>query len=169
MRNLWDNILRLLGAILALVSCIPMLAMLPGGFASALVLLGLAAPLVAAWTAPLAPIAPWLLILSVALIVIGDLRCGWQPTILAALGGLLVYLSMYVLVTPVATDTMTDMQGMVSADAAQSTMAGLTNAPMFYIGLALMIGSFALVLWRRWKKVCQPFNPVALLRATRRG
>lgn len=167
MRNFWPGILRFFGVVLALVSCMPMLAMLPAGFATALALLGVAAPPLTAWTAPLAPIAPTLLILSVALLVIGDLNCGWQPASLAAAGGMLVYLAMYVFVTPAAMDTMPGMQGMTSVETAQSTMPGLTNVPIFYIGLILMVGSFALVLWRRWRKVCHPFNFPTFLRAAK--
>ncbi|MEP6896002.1 MAG: hypothetical protein ABI986_10380 [Chloroflexota bacterium] len=169
MRNFWAGTLRLLGAIVALVSCIPMLAMLPAGFATVLALLGLAAPPLVAWATPFAPIAPPLLILSVAILVIGNLRCGWQPASLAALGGLLVYLAMYVFVTPVAMDVMSGMQGMTSAETSQPAMLGLTNAPMFYVGLILMVGSFGLVLWRRWQKICRPFNPLAFLGTARQN
>ncbi len=169
MRNLWAGILRLLGAVLALVSCIPMLAMLPAGFATVLAVLGLATPPLVTWATPLTPIAPLLLILSVALLVIGNLRCGWQPASLATVGGLLVYLAMYVFVTPVATDVMTAMQGMTAAETAQPIMRGITNALMFYIGLTLMVSSFALVLWRRWQKICRPFNPLAFLSAARQN
>lgn len=169
MRNFWAGIFRLLGAILALVSCIPMLAMLPAGFATVLAVLGIAAPSFVAWATPLTPIAPLLLILSVALLVIGNLRCGWQPASLAALGGLLVYLAMYVFVTSVAMDTMTGMEGMTPAETSQTAMTGLANEPMFYVGLLLMIGSLALVMWRRWQKICHPLNPRAFLRTIRQN
>ena len=164
MRNLWAGILRLLGATLALVSCIPMLAMLPVGFATALSIIGLAASPIVAWAAPLAPIAPLLLIVSVVLLVIGNARCGWQPASIAALGGLLVYLAMYVFVIPAAMDAMTGMEKMTPAIV--SSMAGHTNVPLFYIGLTLMAGSFVLVFWRRIQKVCRPFTPFAFLRTT---
>jgi LPXTG-motif cell wall-anchored protein len=167
LRNLWAGIFRLLGAALALASCIPMLAMLPAGFATILALLGLGASPLLALAAPLAPFAPSLLILSVAIFVFGNLRCGWQPAGLAAIGGLLVYLSMYVFVTPMAREAMTGMQGMILAQTPRSGMLGLTNAPMFYIGLLLMIASFGLVLWRRRQKICLPFSPLAMFRPTR--
>ena len=169
MQNLWAGILRLLGAILALVSCIPMLAMLPAGFATALTLIGLAAPPLVGWATPLAPIAPPLLVLSVALLVIGNLRCGWQAASLAAAGGLLVYLAMYIFVMPATMDAMTGMQGMAPAETSQPAMSGLTNAPMFYIGLIMMVSSVGLVLWRRWRKICHPFNPLAFLRTIRQN
>lgn len=169
MRNLWVGTLRFLGTILALVSCIPMLAMLPTGFATILALIGLAAPPLVAWAAPLSSIAPPLLIFSIVLMVIGNLRCGWQPASLAATGGLLVYLAMYVFVTPTAMDVMTGMQGMTSSGTSHSSMPGLTNVTMFYIGLILLVGSFGLVLWRRWQRICQPFDPLAFLCAIRQN
>ncbi len=165
MRNLWAGALRLLGLLLAVVSCIPMLAMLPAGVVTALALIGVTAPPLVAWATPLAPIAPLLSILSVALLVIGNLGCGWQPASLAAGGGLLVYLSMYVFVMPQAMDAMTGMHRMTPAEPPPTTMPGLTNAPLFYIGLILMVGSLGLVVWRRWQKVCHPFNPLTFLRA----
>lgn len=164
MRNLWAGILRTVGATLALVSCIPMLAMLPVGFATALSVIGLAAPPLVAWAAPLAPVASLLFIVSVVLLVIGNARCGWQPASIAALGGLLVYFAMYVLVTPATMDAMDTMSGMESMSPAQtSSMTGLTNASLFYIGVTLMVISFALVLWRRIQRVCRPFNPFKFL------
>jgi hypothetical protein len=168
-RNLWAGALRLLGAVGGLVSCIPMFAMLPAGFAAFLAVLGLAAPPLVTWAAPLTPIAPLLLILSVTLRVIGNLRCGWPPASLAALGGLLVYLAMYVFVTPAAMATMTGMQGITPPEISQPIMPGLTNAPMFYFGLALTVCSFASVFWRRWRKICRPFNLLTFLRSARQN
>jgi LPXTG-motif cell wall-anchored protein len=172
MRNIWAGTFRLLGAALALVSCIPMLAMLPAGFATALSLIGLATPPIVAWAAPLAPVAPLLFILSLGLLIAGHSRCGWQPASVAAVGGLLVYLAMYVFVIPVAMDAMTGMEQMTSPDtsqAAMSGMTGLTNAPLFYAGLILLVGSFGLVVWRRRANVCRPFNPFGFLRTTRQN
>lgn len=170
MQNFWAGTLRLLGVVLALVSCIPMVAMLPAGFALVLGLVGLASPTIFAWAAPLAPIAPLLFILSVGLLVLGHSRCGWQPASIAALGGLLVYLAMYVFVVPITMDTMTGMEPMTPVDTSPTNMAdmtGLTNAPLFYAGLTLMAGSFGLVVWRRQANVCRPFNPFSFLRSTR--
>lgn len=169
MRNLWEGILRLLGTLLTLVSCIPMLAMLPTGFVTVLSFIGFTNPPILAWAIPLTPVAPLLLILSVVLLAIGHLRCGWQPASLVAVGGLLVYLAMYVFITPLAMDTMSGMEGMSIPETSQTTMPGLTNAPMFYVGLTLMVGSFGLVLWRRWQKICRPFNPLAYLRAMKQN
>ena len=168
-RRFWAGSLRLLGAALALVSCVPMLAMLPAGFVAVVSLIGLTSPPVVAGVAPLAPVAPWLFGVSVVLLTMGHARCGWQPAGLAAVGGLLVYLAMYVLVGPVVMDAMTGMEGMIASDAAQTAMTGLTNAPLFYLGLTLMVASFGLVGWRRRRGVCHPFNPLALLRSAREG
>ena len=153
-------ILKLIGAVLAAVSCIPMLAALPGGIVAALGLLGItaaSAPIVAL-AAPLAPIAQPLLLISIGLLIVGNLRCGWLPAFLAAIGGLLIYLAMYVLVIPFSVmDAMTmgTMPG----------MPGLTNGPLFYIGLAALVVSFGLSWWRQRKHICQPVHPLNLLRS----
>ncbi len=185
MREVATRILRLLGAALALISCIPMLATLPAGFVAVLSLIGLTPAPVAAWAAPFAPVAPLLFILSTTLLAIGHSRCGWQPASVVVLGGLLVYLSMYVFVVPANASPAAQslpMPGMPTAGATgamprtgptmptvnpQSTMAamiGRTNAPLFYVGLILMAGSFGLVWWRHRLSVCRPFHPLSLLR-----
>ncbi len=154
------RILKLTGAALTAVSCVPMLAALPGGIVAVLGLLGItatSAPIVAL-TAPLAPIAQPLLLVSIGLLIAGHLRCGWLPALLAAIGGLLIYLAMYVLVIPFPTmDAMTmgTMPG----------MPGLTNGPLFYTGLALLVGSFGLGWWQQRKHICQPIHPLSLLRS----
>ncbi len=139
MRNLGSGILRLLGVALAVISCIPMLTMLPAGITVMLSLVGLSIAPMAAWAAPLVPFAPFLFGLSIVFLVVGHLRCGWQPASVVALGGALVYLAMYVVVTPLADHAMTSpaMPGMTEAmpaDTAIPGMAGLTNAPLFYAG-----------------------------------
>lgn len=143
--------------------------MLPAGFVTVLGLIGLASAPLVSWTMPLTPFAPLLLILSVVVLVLGNSRCGWQPASLAAFGGLFVYLAMYVFITPLAKDTMSSMEGMSALEPSQTTMPGLTNASMFYFGLTLMVGSFGLVLWRRWRKFCRPFNPLVFLRALKQN
>lgn len=167
MRNLWAGAFRLLGTILALLSCVPMVAMLPAGFATALAFLGFTAPWLVAWATPLASFAPPLFVLSVVFLVIGNLRCGWQPASLAGLGGVLIYLAMFVFVTPMTIGTTTGMPGMAPSTTSKPTMLGLTNASMFYMGLLLIAVSFGFVLWRRWRKTCSPINPLAFFRTTR--
>ena len=154
-----------------------MLVMLPAGITAILSLVGLSIAPIAAWAAPLIPLAPFLFMLSIVFLVIGHLRCGWQPASVVALGGALVYLAMYVLVTPIPSNaiTGTPMPGMAGgrpADIAIPGMAGLTNAPLFYAGLVLIAGSFGLVWRRRKTNVCQPITPLGVLRsilATRRN
>ena len=193
MRTLWAILLRVLGACLALLSCIPMVAMLPAGFVAVMGLVGLTAAPVIAWAAPLAPIAPYLFIVSTVLLAIGHLRCGWQPASVALVGGLLVFLAMYVIVVPTTMSQETtqtsipataeamagmptaapngDMSGMEQATPvsapplAMPGMLGRTNAPLFYVGVVLIISSFGLVWWRRWTKLCQPLNPLHELRS----
>lgn len=181
--------LRLAGAALAAASCIPMLAMLPGGVVTVLALLGItatAAPVVGLG-AFLAPIAQPLLILSVGMLVLGHLRCGWPPALLAAIGGLLVYLAMYVFVIPVPVmdhATMEDMTGMPVPTAVATPMdemagmngmsetmspmtgsAGMTNEPLFYLGLASLVSSFGLAWWRQHKHICQRIYLLPALRS----
>lgn len=152
------SILKLTGVALTAVSCIPMLAALPGGIVAVLGLLGItatSAPIVAL-TTPLAPIAQPLLLISIGLLIVGHLRCGWLPALLAAVGGLLIYLAMYVFVIPfptMNTMTMEPMPGMV----------GLTNGPLLYVGLASLVGSFGLGWWRQRKHICRPVHPLNLL------
>jgi hypothetical protein len=90
MQNIWAGTFRLLGATLALVSCIPMLAMLPSGFVTLLSLIGLATPPIVAWAAPLTPVAPLLFISSVGLLIAGTCAVAGNLPLLPQLG---VYLS----------------------------------------------------------------------------
>lgn len=154
------SLLKFTGAALTAVSCIPMLAALPGGIVAVLGLLGITAtsvPIVAL-TSPLAPIAQPLLLVSIGLLIAGHLRCGWLPALLAAIGGLLIYLAMYVFVIPFPTmDTMM-MEPMPG-------MPGLTNAPLFYAGLASLVSSFGLGWWRQRRNICRPIHPLSLLRS----
>ena len=180
MRNPWSGALTMLGATLVLISCLSMLAMLPAGFVTVLSLIGLTAAPIVAWAAPLAPMAPFLFIASTALLVVGHLRCGWQPASVVAAGGLLVYLAMYVLVVPPQaspdipstpmpsmTQTMPSMEPTTSADTVQvmPNRPSLTNAPLFYAGFILIVGSFGLIWQRRTTKACRPFNPLGALRS----
>ena len=138
-----------------------MLAMLPTCFSVILSLGGLATPLFVPWMAPLAPIAPWLFVLSIVLVTVGHSRCGRQPASLAAAGGLLMYLAMYVFITPLASDAMTNMGQTTSIAKPAATMAGMagpTNAPLFYLGLLLLVGSYGFVWWRRRQQACQPVS-----------
>jgi len=108
----------------------------------------------------------------------------------AVIGGLLIYLAMYVFAVPAplidhaALETMPEMSpsttvpnpddpmaGMIDAAPDAESMAqlpgmvGLTNEPLFYTGLALLFGSFGLGWWRRRRDVCQPLHPLRAMRA----
>ena len=186
------GILKVIGTLLTAISCIPMLAMLPGGVLSGLALLGITAASapIAALGASLALVAQPLLLVSVGLIIAGHLRCGRSPVLLAAGGGLLLYLAMYVFVSPapamehMTMDTMpgmpsatavaggyTSMDGMTGDTTRMATLEqmpdtpGLTNESLFYAGLAMLLGSFGLSWWRQRRNVCQPLHPLRTLRA----
>lgn len=136
------------GALLAVVSCLPMVAMLPGAAATVLSTLGANAS-DGPWAAvrqALDPVARPLLIVSVLLLVAGSLRCGRAPAAMAAAGGGLLYMSMYVL--PGST---TGMAGM-----ANQNVMGATNAPLFYSGLILIVMTFAWSAIRRLRHTCRP-------------
>src|SRR3990172_1903177 len=186
------NTLKIAGAALTAVSCIPMLSLLPGGVIAVFALLGISATSapIGALAAALAPVAQPLLLISIAMLIAGHLRCGWSPIFFAVIGGLLIYLAMYVFAVPAplidhaALETMPEMSpsttvpnpddpmaGMIDAAPDAQSMAqlpgmvGLTNEPLFYTGLALLFGSFGLGWWRRRRDVCQPLHPLRAMRA----
>ena len=84
---------RTLGGVGALASCLPMVAMLPGGFAAALGLIGLGSSSAAVRT--LAPqlnsVAQPLLLVSVTLLAVTSLRCSRLAVASAASGGVLLH------------------------------------------------------------------------------
>ena len=146
---------------------------------------------VVALAAPLTPIAQSLLLVSIGMLIAGHLRCSWLPVLLAATGGLLIYVAMYVFVTPApaidhpAMETISGMPSTTSTadpddgmagmtDAAPSVklmeqtlrMPGLTNGPLFYMGLASLLSSFGLGWWRQRRNACQPLHPLRALRTT---
>ena len=187
------GVLKLAGTALTAISCIPILATLPGGIVTILALIGITAtsPPIVALAAPLAPVAQQLLLVSIAMLIAGHLRCGWPPALLAATGGLLIYLAMYVFVMPApaidhtAMETMSGMPSTTTTadpgdgiagmtDAAPSVkpmeqtprMSGLTNGLLFYMGLASLLSSFGLGWWRQRRNACQPLHPLRALRTT---
>lgn len=119
-----------------LVSCIPMVAMLPGAVGGALGLVGLGAS--GAVVSRLAPalnaVALPLLMFSVLLLIVGGLRCGGIVVSLAMIGGVLLYVSMYV----------------------WTTDGGATSPALFYVGLACFIGAYGVSWLRRRDKRCRP-------------
>jgi hypothetical protein len=158
--------LQALGGVLALAGCVPMVAMLPGAVATLLTTLGLSTtsgPL-APVARSLAPIARPLLIAAVLLLLVGSLRCGAGPAILAAAGGTLLYLSMYVLPHPssAAMGGMAEMSTPAQGTAGRAGAVGTTNAPVFYLGLAAYLGTFLWSSLRRWRRACRPVRVTAI-------
>ncbi len=126
----------MLGGLGALASCLPMVAMLPGGFAAALGFIGLGSTSAAVNT--LAPqlnsVAQPLLLVSAALLAVTSLRCSRLAVASAASGGLLLYLGMYVITRP----------------------DGTATPLLFYPGLALFLATYAISFLRRRQAACRP-------------
>ena len=127
---------RALGGIGALVSCLPMVAMLPGGFVAALGLIGLGSSSAAVRT--LAPqlnsVAQPLLLVSAALLAVTSLRCSRLAVASAASGGVLLYLGMYVI----------------------TRRDGTASPLLFYPGLALFLATYPISFARRRQATCRP-------------
>lgn len=127
---------RLLGGAGALASCLPMVAMLPSGFAAALGFIGLGTSSAAVST--LAPqlntVAQPLLLLSASVLTVANLRCSLLPVATAAGGGILLYLSMYVI---------------TRAD-------GTATPALFYPGLALFLATYPASFSQRRRTACRP-------------
>lgn len=141
-------------AALALLSCVPMAAMLPAAAATAFSILGVDAtsgPWAAARHA-LDPIAQPLLIASVLLLIATTLRCGRGPALLVTAGGTALYFSMYVL--PSAGSNA--MANMSAPGAPGNTSTQATNAPLFYTGIALIALTFIWSAIRRRRHTCSP-------------
>lgn len=112
-----------------------MVAMLPGGFAAALGLIGLGSSSAAVRT--LAPqlnsVAQPLLLVSAALLAVTSLRCSRLAVASAASGGVLLYLGMYVI-----------------------TRDGTASPLLFYPGLALFLATYPISFARRRQAACRP-------------
>lgn len=145
--------LRALGGVLGFGSCLPMLAMLPSGVAGVLAAVG-----VKSTCGPFAPVADFLspaakplLVVATLTLVAGVLHCGRLPVAVGAAGGTLLYLSMYVL--PSGPD---QVDGMADMAAAGVPPTAPTNAPAFYLGLALFVSAYVLPLIYRRRGLCRP-------------
>jgi len=160
------------GGVLTLASCLPMVAMLPGAVATLLTTIGItttSGPL-APVARGLAPVARPLLVAAVLLLVVGSLRCGIGPAILAAMGGTLLYLSMYVLPQPSSPGIggMAPMRSPpVGGAAGRAGAVGTTNAPLFYLGLAASLGTFVWSAVQRRRRACRPVSVTAIPRISR--
>lgn len=89
-----------------------------------------------------------LFVVAAVCLVAGGLACGWLATGLAGVGGVVLYMSMFVLTTEESPGpTMSDMGGMGSAQA---------NAPLFWSGVALIVASLVVPWRRRRRGTCSP-------------
>ena len=104
-----------------------MSATLPGAAASVLGGLGLAGSSVVGRA--LASVAEPLFVLSALFLIVGGLACSWLATLSAAVGSLVLYLSMFVLAGGVLANS-APMAGMSESGAAHA------NAPLFWVGSA---------------------------------
>jgi hypothetical protein len=132
-----------------------MLAMLPSGLAAFLAAFG-----VTTTSGPFAPVAEFLspvakplLVVATLTLVAGVLHCGRLPAAVAAAGGTLLYLSMYVLPSPPSGEP--HMRGMADMAPTAPTTA-TTNAVVFYLGLALFVSAYVLPLIYRRRGLCRP-------------
>lgn len=121
-----------------------MAAMLPGVAASAFGGLGLAGSSVIGRV--LVPVAEPLFVVSAALLVLGALACSWLDTVMAGVGSVLAFVSMFVLTTGGGT-SMAHMGAMGGARA---------NGVLFVVGAALIVGSFVVPAVRRRRGTCSP-------------
>jgi len=89
----WGRVLPVGGGALGFVSCVPMVAALPGAAATVLGTLGVSATTGSrgALSRAVAPVAQPLLIVSLLLLIAGALRCGRGPAGAVAIGGALLY------------------------------------------------------------------------------
>jgi len=113
-----------------------MAAMLPGAVGGALGLVGLGASsaVVSRLTPALNLVAQPVLLFSIMLLVVGGLRCGGIVVSFAMIGGVLLYVSLYV----------------------WTTDGGATSPAPFYVGLACFIGAYGISWLRRRGKRCRP-------------
>ena len=124
-----------------LVSCLPMVAMLPGVAGSVLGVVGLGASsaLVSRLAPGLGVVAQPLLLFSVLMLAVGGLQCGRTVVALALVGGALLYLSMYI----------------------WTGRGGGTSPVPFYVGLGCFVGAYVVSWSRRRGRRCRPLvSPV---------
>lgn len=128
------------------VGCAAMVASLPTGIAGVLGSVGVSGS--GAFARALGGAARPLFVVSALLLIVGALACSRVVTALAALAGLLLYLSMFELGHGVGagSDSMTAMgHGAARADS-------LT----FYAGLGALLLSITFQIWRHRRGTCRP-------------
>lgn len=130
------------------VGCAAMAASLPAGVAGALGSLGIGGT--SAFTRALGGAAQPLFIVSALALVAGALLCSRSVAALAAFGGVLLYLSMFELARGGSGGGSMTMMSMDHAHPARAEPVS------FFLGLAGILASIALQLWRRRHGRCRP-------------
>ena len=140
-----------------------MAAMLPSAATGALGALGSTGSSAVART--LSPITEPLFIGSAVLILLSAFACSRLVATLTAAGAALPYLSMFQLATGGATGRgSASSMSMMAMQPPHHQSAPHTNAPTFYLGLALLIAAATLRLWRRRRHQCRPVLRIPPLR-----
>lgn len=139
------------GAVGIATGCASMVAMLPGAAAGLLGAVGISSS--GALTRTLVPVAEPLFIASAALVIVGALACGRLVALLSLAGTVLLYLSMFRLASGGSSGG-----GSMAAMATQPGRHGSLHAEpvSFYLGLALLLSSFAVSISRRRRRECRP-------------
>ena len=141
------RVIRAAGAGGAVVGCGAMAATFPAGAASAFESLGLAGSSVVG--REVASVAEPVFIASAVLVIVGALACSRLVTAMAAAGGVLLYLSMFVLSTGTSAE-MSHTSSTVAMGGARANTALLTS------GAVLLASSFVLPRIRRRRGTCAP-------------
>lgn len=128
------------------MGCAAMVASLPAGLAGAAGAVGITGS--GAFALALAGAAQPLFLGSAILLTAGALACSRVVALLAALGSLLLYLSMFELAG--GSGSMTAMATTHAAPVARA------EPITFSAGLALLLLSITLQIWRRRRRACRP-------------
>lgn len=131
--------------------CAGMAAMLPGAVAGALGAIGIGGSSALART--LSPVTQPLYIGSAILVIVGALTCSRLVSVFAIGGSLLLYLSMFELVSAGTSGAAMSMSALQQPHRATRVHA---EPVAFYVGLAFLLAAFALTLWRRRRRSCRP-------------
>lgn len=127
------------------VGCAAMATSLPAGFAGAVGAVGISGS--GAFARAFGGAAQPLFIVSATLLIVGALACSRVVVLLAALGSLLLYLSMFELGGG-GSDSMTAM--------AMNHGAARAEPITFYAGLGALLLSITLQIGRRRRRMCRP-------------
>ena len=141
-----------------------MVSMLPGATASLLSVVGITGS--SGLAIALAGVAEPLFIASAVLVLISALACSRLVAVLSAAGVTLLYLSMFQLAGSTSTGDGGTMSMMVMHHPRHPSGVH-ANAPMFYLGLVMLISSAVLAAWRRHQHRCRPLLHIPQLRAAR--